>query len=202
MGHSDSHRIGRNTQVRRPPTTTRNDTSTTPVPRSTAPQTGDTTQRLQQQRNRDSFDTPGTQRTTDATRNGREKTVTGYQNGRAFDLKVSEAGSGQYLRKDAAERYRAMDAAARRDGVNLQEVSGYRTNREQAVLRARYGPRRAERPGYSNHQRGLSMDIAVKNRPQVQRWLQQNAGKYGFAKDTWEPWHFTYTKGKTTPPPR
>ncbi len=90
-----------------------------------------------------------------------------------------------------------MKAAARRAGVSLSVVSGFRTMAQQKALYAAYKAGRgnlAARPGYSNHQGGLSADISTGSySSRTYRWLAANARRYGFVNDVrGEPWHWTY----------
>ena len=128
---------------------------------------------------------------------GPGKTVTAYINGSAQKIKVVPVGGGEYMRADAAKNYKAMLAAARRDGISLSSTSGFRTYAEQQALYNQYGSGRAARPGYSNHQNGISMDIGGVNGygTAAFNWLKGNAGKYGFVNDVpGEFWHWTYTR--------
>lgn len=123
------------------------------------------------------------------------KRVTAYINGRAQQISVVPVGNGQYMRADAAQQYKRMVADAGRAGVNLSSTSGFRTMAEQQVLWNRYGAGRAARPGYSNHQNGISMDIGGVNGygTAAFNWLRNNASKYGFRNDVrGEFWHWTY----------
>jgi LAS superfamily LD-carboxypeptidase LdcB len=55
----------------------------------------------------------------------------------------------------------------------------------------------AARPGYSNHQGGVSMDIGGVNGygTSACRWLQANASRYGFVNDVaGESWHWTFKR--------
>ncbi len=125
------------------------------------------------------------------------KTVTGYVNGRARSIKIAPVGNGKYLRTDAAASFNKMKAAARRAGVSLGVVSGFRTMAQQKALYAAYKAGRgnlAARPGYSNHQGGLSADLNTGGySSRTYRWLAANARRYGFVNDVrGEPWHWTY----------
>lgn len=124
--------------------------------------------------------------------------VTGYVNGSPRTISISSVGNGKYLRTDAAARFNAMKAEAARAGVSLSVNSGFRTMEQQRYLYNLYLQGRgnlAARPGYSNHQGGLSADI---NMPggysgSTYRWLRANAGRYGFVNDVGgEPWHWTF----------
>ena len=83
--------------------------------------------------------------------------------------------------------------AAKADGVELRpngQDSGFRTYQDQTRLREKYGARRAAGPGWSNHQTGHAIDIRMNST--VESWLSQNAGDYGWVRDTWEDWHWEY----------
>ncbi|MEM6427555.1 MAG: M15 family metallopeptidase, partial [Cyanobacteria bacterium P01_D01_bin.128] len=131
-------------------------------------------------------------------------------------------GGRHQLRPAAAQKLQAMLAQAQRDGVNLQIVSGFRTEAEQARLffglsaqRGETPSQRAEvsaPPGYSEHHTGYAVDFidgyypdthletGFENTPAF-RWLQANAARYGFElsfpKDnssgvSYEPWHWRF----------
>ncbi len=128
---------------------------------------------------------------------GPTKTVVGYQSGRKTTVKVAYVGQGEWMNVKCAAAYKNMLAAARKAGVNLGTTDGYRTYAEQASLYRRYGPGRAARPGYSNHQMGLSADIAGVGgyNTRAYRWLRANAGRFGFVNDVrGEYWHWTYRR--------
>ncbi len=124
--------------------------------------------------------------------------VTGYVNGRPVSIRVSSIGDGQTLRTDAAARYNAMKAAAARAGIHLKANSGFRTMAQQRYLYNLYISGRgnlAARPGYSNHQNGISADINVPGGygGATYRWLKNNARSFGFVNDVGgEPWHWTF----------
>ncbi|PZR14524.1 MAG: peptidase [Archangium gephyra] len=125
-------------------------------------------------------------------------TVTGYVNGRPTTITVSSVGNGQTMRSDAAARFNSMKAAAARAGITLHVNSGFRTMAQQRYLYDLYISGRgnlAARPGYSNHQGGVSADINVPGGygGATYRWLQANARSYGFVNDVGgEPWHWTF----------
>lgn len=124
--------------------------------------------------------------------------VNGYVNGVAQSITVSSVGNGKFLRTDAANAFNRMKADAARAGINLSVVSGFRTMDEQRYLYNLYLQGRgnlAARPGYSNHQSGISADINVPGGygSSTYRWLSNNARRYGFVNDVGgEPWHWTY----------
>jgi hypothetical protein len=128
---------------------------------------------------------------------GPGKQVNAYVNGRPTTITVVPVGGGEFLRTDAAKAYLAMIDAAKRDGIHLSSTSGFRTNEEQQVLFNRYGPGRAARPGYSNHQNGISMDIGGVNGYGTPgfNWLKSNAARFGFVNDVpGEWWHWTFKR--------
>ena len=124
------------------------------------------------------------------------------------------------LREDAALAYVAMSEAAEADGAGFVAVSAYRSYEEQRAEHedyvARYGRKAAERasarPGYSEHQTGLAVD--VNNVPVVSfsadfgstaagTWLATHSHEFGFIISypadkehvtgyKWEPWHLRY----------
>ncbi|MDX2242065.1 MAG: D-alanyl-D-alanine carboxypeptidase family protein [Leptolyngbyaceae cyanobacterium bins.302] len=126
------------------------------------------------------------------------------------------------LRKSAAQAYQEMVAAARRDGVELTPISGFRSLTDQDYLffgkKAERGQVAAERakvsapPGYSEHHTGYAIDIGDGNVPATNlsetfentgafRWLKANAAYYSFEVSfpkgnkqgvNYEPWHWRY----------
>jgi D-alanyl-D-alanine carboxypeptidase len=112
------------------------------------------------------------------------------------------------LRNDAAKAYLKMYRAAKKDGVNLVFQSGYRSYSVQvsvyngwvASLGRKAADLQSARPGYSEHQTGLSVDIASATggctiqscfaKTREGKWLSKNAWRFG--------WHLRYPKGKTS----
>lgn len=127
----------------------------------------------------------------------------------------------QQLRSEAANAAEILFNDAKKAGFDLVMASGYRSAPLQQTLFDGYAARDgveaaskySARPGTSEHQTGLAMDITTpgqvcylevcfENTPEG-RWLKQNAYKYGFhlryQKDKeeitgyqFEPWHFRY----------
>lgn len=119
-------------------------------------------------------------------------------------------GNGQMLRKEAA-----LSLAMMQDQIQLSPGSGYRSYATQKTLYENYvkqdGQEKADRysarPGYSEHQTGLTMDFTpitdeFKNST-AYTWLTANAHKYGWVlrypsnKEAVtgymsEPWHWRY----------
>ena len=119
-------------------------------------------------------------------------------NGQPRSIKVTSVGNGQWLQTDAAKSLKKMYAAAARAGIRLGSTSGFRTMAEQRVLWDRYGrdPVRVARPGYSNHQNGIAMDISGigARGTAADRWLLANSGRFGFRNYPAEFWHYDYVR--------
>lgn len=93
-----------------------------------------------------------------------------------------------------------MQAAAAAEGVALHINSGFRTYGEQKALYEAYkkgvaGANLAAKPGTSNHQNGIALDIQVSGgagSPQYD-WLAERATTFGFVRTVRsEPWHWEY----------
>lgn len=128
-------------------------------------------------------------------------------------------GSGQRMRSEAAAALKAMINAAKAGGLTLTAVSAYRSYDYQKTVYGNevssYGQAVADsesaRPGYSEHQTGLAVDIGgggcniddCFGDTAEGKWADANAYKYGFllrytdAKTgvtgyRGESWHFRY----------
>ncbi|ADB53171.1 M15 family metallopeptidase [Conexibacter woesei] len=130
-------------------------------------------------------------------------------------------GDARLLRRGAARGLERMFAAARRDGVRLAGVSGFRSFASQRALFAGYADARgvenaahvSARAGHSEHQTGLAIDIAGADGrcaasgcfagTRAARWLERHAAAHGFVvryprgkEDVtgyaYEPWHLRY----------
>ncbi len=137
------------------------------------------------------------------------------------DLKVISSkyqwnGRTNKLTKEAATAFEEMCAAAVKDKIYIYAASGYRSYATQKYLYNNYvaqdGFAAAEtysaRPGYSEHQTGLAMDIAnkydfISKKDKEYTWLVNNSYKYGYIlrypekKDNitgymYEEWHYRY----------
>ncbi|MBC5717784.1 M15 family metallopeptidase [Flintibacter faecis] len=118
---------------------------------------------------------------------------------------------------EAAAAFRAMADAAKQDGISLRSVSAYRSYQTQQGLYQHYvsidGKANAERysarPGYSEHQTGLALDINTASisahfeNTAEYAWLRANCARFGFLlrypreKESitgyrYEPWHYRY----------
>ena len=129
------------------------------------------------------------------------------------------ATAGLVIRADATRALEELFAKAKRENISLYGVSGYRSYDRQASLFASNilaNPNAnltSARPGESEHQTGLSIDVSSPSvgNGLVQafgdtkegRWLQANAPQFGFiirypkGKEAitgyaYEPWHIRY----------
>lgn len=138
------------------------------------------------------------------------------------DLDLSYSRSGMKLVKSAKDALEEMVAKAKEDGITIRVMSSYRSYNYQVNLYNRYvetdGKDAADtysaRPGYSEHQTGLCIDIddTKLNYTDFEKsnsfnWMQENAYKYGFIlrypEDkteitgyTYESWHYRYVGKK------
>ncbi len=138
-------------------------------------------------------------------------------------LKADVPGQLQDMRADAAAALEEMFAACKAEtGVTLKAVSGYRSYQRQATIyqnkldRVKTEERADQyvaRPGASEHQLGLAMDIGQKSddvnltssfgRTKGGKWVAEHCWEYGFIlryQEGWEdvtgyayePWHVRY----------
>lgn len=114
---------------------------------------------------------------------------------------VQKNGNPALLKKEAADAYVAMAAAAKRDGISWVINDSYRTFKQQQDIRREVGISLSATPGKSNHGCGLAVDLgpAIYNKPPY-HWLMKNAHKFGFKRiylkgrgDQPESWHWEYT---------
>ncbi|MGE5544738.1 MAG: D-alanyl-D-alanine carboxypeptidase family protein, partial [Bacillota bacterium] len=124
------------------------------------------------------------------------------------------------MRKEAAEALTRLFEHASREGITLLGVSGYRSYQTQKEIfenKARLegevqANRTSARPGQSEHQTGLAMDIISPSISSLStsfgatpegKWVAQNAADFGFiiryqrGKESitgydYEPWHLRY----------
>ncbi|TGG90812.1 MAG: D-alanyl-D-alanine carboxypeptidase family protein [Aphanocapsa feldmannii 277cV] len=133
-----------------------------------------------------------------------------------------ELRPGLLLHRDAAEAFGRMRIAARRDGVGIYPLSGFR---DLSLQEALFFDLMAERnqdpdersrvsapPGYSEHHSGYAVDIGDTDRPSLDLsesfeqspafgWLARNAARFHFYLSfprgnkqgvTYEPWHWRF----------
>lgn len=124
-------------------------------------------------------------------------------------------GNNQLLHQDAARAFMEMRQAAKRDGVILNPISGFRSITQQNYLFYRVAKQRKQSleqrakvsapPGYSQHHTGFAVDINSLDpsfaKTKAFAWLQQNAPNYGFVLSfpqhntqgiSFEPWHWAW----------
>lgn len=127
---------------------------------------------------------------------------------------------GVELRQPAAQAAEELFQVAASQGISLQALSGYRSYQTQvgtyAYWQQTYGQEQADvasaRPGYSEHQTGLALDLGDGSGCDLQpcfaqtpagRWLAEHASDYGFViRYPWwqhettgywyESWHLRY----------
>lgn len=143
-----------------------------------------------------------------------------YQEADRADLVA--VGGGQLLHRDAAAAFDRMAAAARKEGVNLVPLSGFRDKATQHWLffgMARQRGQTLEQrarvsapPGHSEHHTGYAVDVGDENAPATNlnsdfekteafEWMQANAVRYSFELSflknnsqgiSYEPWHWRF----------
>ncbi len=122
------------------------------------------------------------------------RAATGYRSGAAITICVTSV-DGKLVEIRTATAYRRMQAAARAAGIAIAINSGFRTMQRQRELYACYRAGNcplAARPGYSNHQSGLALDLNTSARG-VYRWLTAHARTYGFVRTVpSEIWHWEH----------
>ena len=136
-------------------------------------------------------------------------------------VKVSSTysyGTNQKITKDTFDAFLSMWKDAKKENLTLIINSSYRSYEEQDEVYNEYksshgekeADRIAARPGYSEHQTGMAVDIQTYGSRAATfeafdefKWLQENAYKYGFIlrypKDKeyltgyeYESWHYRY----------
>ena len=128
---------------------------------------------------------------------GGGRVVTGYVNGSPRKITLAAIPNGKEMRSDAAAAYNRMYAAAKSAGITLKVNSGFRSMAEQQALYRAYQNgtgNLAAKPGYSNHQGGIAVDINVGGTgTATYRWLANNAKNFGFVRTVpSEPWHWEF----------
>lgn len=122
-----------------------------------------------------------------------------YDNGKIPENVLVDIGDGNLMRPDAAAAFQAMQKAAKKAGVTLPVVSGYRTYDEQAGLWSNRmnNPYPVAAPGSSNHGWATAVDLDVGG--QSLQWLNNNADRYGFSTIPGDPIHWEYKGGYEGP---
>ena len=126
------------------------------------------------------------------------------------------------MRRTAGRAFRAMQQDARRDGVVIVPVSGFRTMEQQGALFFDVAAEKNEAlaarallcapPGFSEHHTGYALDLGDGEHRESQlevtfrdtrafSWLKENAARYHFEMSfpegnaqgvSYEPWHWRY----------
>lgn len=127
-----------------------------------------------------------------------------------------------YMQPEAAEALEALFAGAKEDGITLLATSGFRSYSTQKAIFERKLEKMSERaanasvakPGYSEHQTGLAMDVEGQSslgmglvedfgKTPEGMWLAEHCHEYGFiirypegktdiTGYIYEPWHIRY----------
>lgn len=134
---------------------------------------------------------------------------------------VQDNAEARMLRKVASSALTEMFTAAEDDGIELVAISGYRSYQRQKIIFNRFAENHGEeaanrysaRPGESEHQTGLAMDVTSESanyqlseefgRTPEGIWVAENAHDFGFiirypegTEDItgylYEPWHLRY----------
>ncbi|WP_058308285.1 M15 family metallopeptidase [Gracilibacillus massiliensis] len=157
--------------------------------------------------------------------NKQRKLPDGYEPDDLVEANVSyyaaEGDPKRLLRQVAANALEELFQAAETDGLDLVAVSGYRSYQRQkqiyennvATKGQEHADKFSAKPGTSEHQTGLAMDVAsaalvaVLEQSFIEtdegKWLEENAHKHGFiirypeGKEditgySYEPWHLRY----------
>ncbi len=142
-----------------------------------------------------------------------------YEPQEITNINLQYAYANNKLANVANEAFVTMWNAAKEQDLQLIVNTSYRSYKSQETMyentKAANGSRTADnmvaRPGHSDHQTGLSIDVYEKNYQTMATfkdspaytWLKENAYKYGFIERypegkeyitgfTYEPWHWRY----------
>lgn len=133
-------------------------------------------------------------------------------------IDVMYANDYKYIRKEVKKAFEQLSSDAKQLGYQIIAVSTFRSYHYQKNLYQYYvrekGKKYADncsaRPGHSEHQTGLSIDVMGENmdynrfaETKAFTWMKENAHKYGFimrypsGKEhitgfKYEPWHYRY----------
>ena len=134
------------------------------------------------------------------------------------DMSVMYAFSGKKIKAEVYEAFKSMSNAAKKEGLKVVANSTFRTyeyqektyNSTKTSKGKTYADNYAARPGFSEHETGLAIDISTLNSTadnfedtEEFKWLQDHAHEYGFIlrypKDkeyitgySYESWHYRY----------
>ena len=146
-----------------------------------------------------------------------------YEREDLVNISLQYSFSGNQAAKEVVEKYIEMHKKAKEElGVTLMVNSSYRSYQKQNEVYKQYKSKGQEyadsyaaRPGFSEHQTGLALDIFSLTHPTINtfkeseeyNWLKENCYKYGFilrypeGKEnitgySTESWHFRYVGEK------
>ena len=134
------------------------------------------------------------------------------------NMSIKVAFSGKEIKKEVYDAFYNLSMDARKEDLTIVANSTYRDYNYQAALYKRYKNNKgqnyadsyAARPGHSEHQTGLAIDVSTLNssmenfhETEEYTWLINNAHKYGFilrypeGKEyitgyNYESWHYRY----------
>lgn len=116
----------------------------------------------------------------------------GYKSGKGYNICVTTI-NGKLVEVNTARKYLRMRAAAKKRGVSLYIVSGFRTMAQQRYLYKLYKQGKgnlAAPPGYSNHQSGRALDLNT-HAPGVYSFLANRGARFRFKRTVpSEKWHW------------
>lgn len=120
-----------------------------------------------------------------------------YKKGKPYLTDMREVAPGKFLTESAANALAQLMSDKDVSRKDLRAIrSAFRTYAQQLRLWDKYGSPRAARPGYSNHQRGLAMDV---DEP-LRSIMVRHGSAYGWVRPIKsEPWHFEYRGGAWGP---
>ena len=133
-------------------------------------------------------------------------------------ISLQYATDDKFMRKEAKEQFEKLSEDAKQIGYQIVAVSTYRNYDYQDKLYQYYVEIKGEeyadlcsaRPGHSEHQTGLAVDVMGSNQDYDEfassiefSWMKENAHQYGFilrypeGKENitgfkYEPWHYRY----------
>lgn len=146
-----------------------------------------------------------------------------YRPADLVELNLKYANSAKYLRQEAATAFEKLSEDASIEGFTIIAVSAYRSYIYQQELYQYYvkfkgndyADKASARPGHSEHQTGLAIDVMGSNNDYDEfdksvefDWMKDNAHQYGFilrypkGKEhitgfKYEPWHYRYVGVET-----
>ena len=127
--------------------------------------------------------------------------ITHYKFEDCASCDLRECGEKQ-VHKDLAKAFFKMQNDAKKENIELEIVSGFRSTEEEFIARLKY----SAPAGFSEHHTGLAIDINSLEEDfadtKEYEWLLKHAKEYGFEmsfpRDNkqglgFEPWHWRFT---------